>query len=161
MISNTNEYPYLPNAFISGNFALLPGKVLDKMPESTETGSLKHKGLLEYSGKIILTSEITVPEHSGKLLLKLDTNELLTELRINGETIGKRAWSPFAWEITDKFKGMKVTLEIEEATSIGGIFGDFPKLQHESKSPVWKVIAFVPGKNTDCGIISAPDWIYG
>ena len=161
LTSAVRDYPYLPLCFLCGDFAVYPGNVLGKTPKSAQIGSLLGKGLLNYAGKITLTADVTVPLHNGDVFLSLDTNQLYTEVRLDGISLGRRAWAPFVWKIPEEMKGGKKTLEVIEYTSVGALFGDVAKLL-PVPSPwsdwYWDTNC---GRFTDCGLLSAPEWLLG
>lgn len=161
LTSEAKDYPYLPLAFLCGDFAAAPGHILGTAPKSAKIGSLLNKGLLNYVGTITLSAAVEVPMHKGDLFLSLDTNQLYTEVRFDGVSIGRRAWAPFVWKIPDEFKGRKKTLEILEHTSVGALFDDVGKLLPESTP--WSDWAWYIncGKFTDCGLLSQPEWLLG
>ncbi len=166
VISNTNI-----NNTIKGNDDISNNKnsisfsrkyIIDALPKAVGAVTLKNSGLLDYAGKITLTADVNVPVPGckGEIYLKLNTNELFTEVRINGESVGTCTWAPFVWKIPVRFHGRRVRIEIIEATSLGAIFGDYPQMLYDTKSPYWKVSPLLPGKNTDCGILETPEWIF-
>jgi hypothetical protein len=155
------DYPYLPLVFLCGDFAAFPGRLIGTTPKSAKVGSLLKKGLLNYIGTITLTSTVTIPMHKGDIFLSLDTNQLYTEVRIDGISLGRRAWAPFVWKIPEELKGCTKTLEIIEYTSVGPLFDDVALLLPE-KSP-WSDWAWDTncGRFTDCGLLSEPVWMLG
>ncbi len=160
LVSKTREYPYLPNVFLCGMFAVSQKRLLSPLPDYVNIGSLKYQGLLNYTGTIFLSAAVSVPERKDRVFLQLDTNGLYTGVSINGEFLGKRAWTPFVWEIPERYKGREVELMIEEATSQGGLFGDVSALVKEF-APDWMPhTEYEPGKYTDCGIITPPRWLF-
>lgn len=107
------DYSYLPVAFLAGAFA--DGE--DGLDRYAGDGD----GLRNYIGKLIQQGEVNIPADAA--LLRLETDGLYTELFLDGESLGERAWAPFAWRIPDRFAGRRVTLRVERYTSCGPMFG--------------------------------------
>lgn len=113
LISNVPDYPYLPAAFLTGPFAA-SGSELSKYAEDGA-------GLEEYIGELIQTGTVELPVDAQ--LLRMETDGLDTELFFNGESLGERAWAPFAWRIPERFAGQTVSVKIVRRTSCGPMFG--------------------------------------
>ena len=113
MAASGRDYPYLPIAFLAGEFA--DGDAgLDRYAEDGA-------GLDSYIGKLIQQGETDIP--ADATLLRLETDELYTEVFLDDESLGERAWAPFAWRIPERFAGRRVTLRVERYTSCGPMFG--------------------------------------
>ena len=113
LTSNVPDYPYLPAAFLTGPFAA-SGNELSKYAEDGA-------GLEEYIGELIQTGTVELPVDAQ--LLRMETDGLDTELFFNGESLGERAWPPFAWRIPERFAGQTVSVKIVRRTSCGPMFG--------------------------------------
>ena len=57
------------------------------------------------------------------MTIHLETDGLPTELFLNGKSMGKRTWSPFAWRIPESLSGRRVSIRIVKETSCGPLFG--------------------------------------
>ena len=107
------DYPYLPLAFLTGTFAV-SGADLSKY-------AADGNGLEEYAGKLIQHGTVAIPVDAQ--LLRLETDDLDTEVFFDGESLGERAWAPFAWRIPERFAGQTVSATIVRYTSCAPIFG--------------------------------------
>jgi hypothetical protein len=124
LITESRDYPYFPSVFIAGNFSVKEDNLLGKLPDRVSIGDFRDQGLKEYTGSITFSKKI----HTGKYeCCSIDTQGLLTEFFINGQSLGRRAWAPFIWEIPPKFRNKKVNMEIRIWTSAGPLFGSYPR----------------------------------
>ena len=113
LAAESKDSPYLPAAFLVGEFADHD----DGLARYAGDGA----GLGNYIGKLIQRGEVDIP--ADATLLRLETDGLYTELLLDGESLGERAWAPFAWRIPERFAGRRVSLRIERYTSCGPMFG--------------------------------------
>ena len=114
MKSDLPEYPFLPSAFLAGNFADFG----DTLTEYAEDGA----GLENYQGKIIQTGWAEIPGGASKL--RFETDGLYTELYLDGEKMPERLYAPFVWRIPERFAGKTVQVRIERYSSCGPMFGE-------------------------------------
>ena len=122
--TESGEYSYLPSAFIGGELGVLNGDVLSKLPETVSIASYREQGLKEYTGSISFSNKI----HIGKYeYLSINTQGLVAEILINGVSIGEKAWASFRWKIPAIFRNQTVDLEVRIWTSVGPLFGDYPR----------------------------------
>ena len=124
LVTESHDYPYLPSAFIGGDFGKKEGNLLGKLPETISIGNYRGQGLKEYTGSISFTQKITTGKSE---YLSIDTQGLVTEVFMNGKSIGKKAWAPFRWNIPQRYRNKEVDLEIRVWTSVGPLFGDYPR----------------------------------
>ncbi len=131
LVTENKDYPYFPSVFIGGNFG---GKetVLGKLPETVSIANYREQGLNEYTGSISFSQKVNM---GNAEYLSIGTHGLVAEVFIDGKSIGKNAWAPFRWEIPGKYKNKKVELEIRMWTSVGPLFGDYPR--DEGKEGSW------------------------
>lgn len=113
MAATTRDYLYLPCAFLTGEFA----DQGDGLARYAGDGA----GLGNYIGKLSQQGEVDIP--ADATLLRLETDNLFSELFLDGESLGERAWDPFAWRIPERFAGRRVQLRLERYTSCGPMFG--------------------------------------
>ena len=118
------DYQYLPSAFLFGNFSLMGNNHLGKLPKTLSIGSFKSQGLLNYSGDILFKKKVTF--HNEKHI-SVDTGGLVSEVFVNGLSLGRKAWAPFLWEVPAKYKNKTVDLEILVSTPIRPLFGQLEK----------------------------------
>lgn len=143
---------FLPFAFFAGNFGLYPGFTLKDLPSKVSCGDIRRNGLINYAGKIRLKSELTVPVDAE--LMHLATGEQITEVKLDGVSLGVRAWAPFEWQIPDDLKGKKVCCEIIQTLSIGAIFGEYDS----NSTIIHPVIHYLPGTFSSAGCLASPEW---
>jgi len=89
---------------------------LGPLPASTIFGKPAESGLPHYSGTITYRRRIAATEIAGATRLMLDTGGPfydLAEVRLDGRSLGVRAWAPYVWTIApDEAVGASVTVEI-------------------------------------------------
>lgn len=127
LLSLTDErrdYNYLPSAFLFGNFSLKENNQLGLLPETLSISSFKNQGLLNYTGGIEFKKKEAL---NGKEYISIDTDGLVAEVFINGQSIGRKAWAPFLWKIPPKYKNKTVDLRVLITTSIQPLFGELKK----------------------------------
>jgi hypothetical protein len=107
-------YPYLPAVWISGEFALNSSTLFSDRQNG--------EGLENYSGGISQIGTVKIPRNAVGFYL--DTDDLPTEVLIDGESIGSCEDAPFFWNIPEKFRGKRLQMEIIRKTSIAPLFGD-------------------------------------
>ena len=113
-VSGKDIYPYLPAVWIAGDFAA-DGNTLRR---DLHDGS----GLSMFSG--ILTQKAFVEIPRNAIGFSCDTDELVTEVFIDGESLGTCIDQPFFWSIPEKYRGKHLRMEICRRTSIAPIFGN-------------------------------------
>ena len=111
--NHAKDYPYLPLAFLAGNFFQTRGGELCRDPAA---------GLYGYAGRIVQTERIAIPSRAE--FLELDPQGLCTEIFLNGKTLGRRLWKPFLWKIPEQLRGRETELKIIRSTSCGPLFGE-------------------------------------
>ncbi|GEM_PF-388913 len=119
------EYPYLPSAFLLGNFAVKmvrPGEMtIGPLPKSVRLGPLSEQGFRNFIGKATLTRTVNIPETADAL--RLETAGHCASVAINGQNLGCRLWAPFDWDIPTDIKGKDTTLQITLEIPIATLFG--------------------------------------
>ena len=108
------DYPFLPSAFLAGNFA--------DFGETLAPYAQDGAGLENYTGKIIQTGWAEIP--CGAAKLRFETDGLYTELYLDGEKMPERLYAPFVWRIPERFAGKTVSIRIERFSSCGPMFGE-------------------------------------
>ena len=117
------DWRYLPSAFLVGT---------DDMSD--------------YVGTYDLIADIDVPSKEG-LILSLDVNLACVEVLLDGETLGRRAWAPYEWDIPADTGAGRHTLTLRVSTSIMPMFGDLSKLEADQPYVDWMRIR--PGQHGD------------
>ena len=107
------EYPFLPCAFLAGNFADSGNSISEYQQDGA--------GLENYIGKLIQTGTVDIP--CDAFTLQFETDGLFTELFLNGEKMSEGFRTPYVWRIPEHLAGKTVELRIERYTSCGPMFG--------------------------------------
>lgn len=115
MANSAKDYPYLPSVFLLGSFSATGDKVLSAY--KNDGG-----GLYGYAGKIIQSGTVEIPKYPARI--SADTHGLCTELFADGQSLGKKLWYPFEWELPEGMAGKKMLLEFARHTSCGHLFGE-------------------------------------
>lgn len=133
---------YLPSAFIAGDFAY-----------DRETHTLGR-----WTGKYILSSQ-AAPDYVGTYdidlrldtgsgdLICLNTNLACTEVLLDGQTLGRKAWGPFEWAVPEGVKKEMHTVTVRISNSIMPMFGDVPALDNDQPYLDW--LRIKPGMHGD------------
>ena len=119
----TTDYPYLPCAFLVGEFAADSNRRL-------LTYHNDGNGLYGYVGKIRLKQTVSIP--AGVTAVRANTLGLVAELSLDGISLGRRIRDPFCWRIQEKSGTVQVELTI--ITSCARLFGE----KAFSSSNTWK-----------------------
>lgn len=113
LLNDAPEHPFLPRVWLSGDFVCFAPDVL---AADRQDG----RGLQCYSGAITQTRQLEIPVDCRGFTLA--TDELVTEVFIDGKSFGKRCWPPFFWELPERYRGRWVEFSVRRHTSIGPIF---------------------------------------
>lgn len=130
LCGKTIDYPYLPSAFLVGEFAVDSNRRLSKYHNDG-------KGLYGYVGKIRLKQKIMIP--AGATAVRANALGLVTELSLDGVSLGRRVRDPFCWRIQKT--PSQVLAELTILTSCAHLFGE----KSFSSSNTWKGL---------------PEWLY-
>lgn len=156
LAGEVDDAPYLPAAFLAGNFGLFAGDELRSLNPEAGCEDLRGLGLRNYAGKVTLSTTISVPDEPGEISLRLATGEHITEVVMNGRSLGIRGWGPFEWPVPDELRGKKVPVEIILTPSIGAMF-DRPDAVDGGSH--W-LKGFWPGEHAPLGVLSEPVWCF-
>jgi hypothetical protein len=128
-VGNSPEVPYLPLAFISGDFAFL-GDALIPVPKKANDESLKEifKG---FSGTLNFSFRTEIPDVKNPCI-SFNPYGLYAKIYIDGELIGEKAWAPYIWQIPKHFIQKDVEIKISLTTSIAPLFGTYDVLKSVS-----------------------------
>lgn len=137
------DYRYLPAAFIEGDFALTEDG-LRPLKRGRGVRALTTAG--GYSGYVGSYSIEKIfrglPER-----ISLNTNLACTELLIDGESLGRRAWGPYEWDVPEKYRRGRHTVTVRISTSIMPLFGDIKLLEKDQPYIPW--LRIKPGMHGD------------
>ncbi|MGN0853826.1 MAG: hypothetical protein ACI4Q3_10700, partial [Kiritimatiellia bacterium] len=114
---------FLPLVVMIGEFSDKHDRIGD-LPGSCHGEDLATLGLDGFTGAASYCMDALIPDANGALFLSLNSNDAFTEVLVDGESLGIRAWAPFEWEIPAKFKGGKHELQIKVVTNITAMWGD-------------------------------------
>ncbi len=154
LMNDCPEYPYLPGVFLSGSISVFPDLTIRNGMPDFQYGRMPAFGLPNYVGKIILTGRIQLPDHPA-INLHVDTGSYYTELSVNGQALGGKAWAPYAWVIPAEYAGQAVDLQVTMATSFGPLFGD---LDHLDGVTMKFVSRQIPNRANGIGLLTPP-WL--
>lgn len=121
-----DSYPYLPAAWLVGEFSWFP-------PDRLEPDRGDGRGLSGFAGEVIQSGTLEIPVDAAGF--DLDCDEFVTEISFDGESLGTRLWPPFFWNVPERFRGRRVACRIVRRTSIGPIFGELGS--GEAARPAW------------------------
>ena len=114
----TEDYPFLPVAYISGRFSAGADGAL--MPGSDANGVC---GTLEQS------AEVSVPVNARGFTL--NTQGMICEVFAGDQSLGKRAWEPFYWQIPPEKCGQTVRFRIVRYPDCSSLFiGNMARYSH-------------------------------
>jgi len=113
LVKAAEDYPFLPSAFLTGNFAGDPEKNLSAYQNDGV-------GLYGYVGKITLKQQLKIP--AGTTAIQANTLGLAAELALDGVPLGRRIVSPFSWN--NPGKTGQVDVELTLYTSCARLFGE-------------------------------------
>ena len=122
---SVQEFAYMPICLITGRFS---NNGISKIYPYNLDG----KGLYGYAGKIAQSAKIKIP--AGAKILRADTGNIVSELFIDGKSLGSRAWYPFEWDISE-YAGREAEVKLVRKPSFGGLFGK--KLAHKKFASAW------------------------
>ncbi len=122
-VTDPPKYSYfLPVCIISGSFAATPDHTLRALPTHAKTGYLHQTTLPQYAGHIVYETDISIPSDAEAVFL--DSAELYTRLRVDGESLGAKI-SDYVWSLPPQMRGKKCRFTIRQYTSIAPLFGDY------------------------------------
>ncbi|NLE53996.1 MAG: hypothetical protein GX617_03580 [Lentisphaerae bacterium] len=132
-----DDLPYLPLAWLVGTFAR---ESQNRLAPYQNDGL----GLAGYAGAITQRAKVSIPPDA--LRLNVDPQGMATELRINGQSLGKRLWPPFTWILPSDTPGTSADIEIIRYSSCGQIFGQKAFTSDDHAHPWLK--AYAPNNAT-------------
>lgn len=156
LTGKVDDAPFLPAAFLAGDFGVFEGDVLRPLPTTAGCEDLRDRGLRNYAGRVTLTTRLSVPNRPKAISLRLATGEHIAEVVMDGRSLGTRGWAPFEWQIPDELRGKQVSVEIILTPSIGAMF-DRPAAVDGGSS--W-LKGFWPGQHAALGVLAAPTWCF-
>ena len=128
---------YLPSVFIIGDF------LCESVSADTCAVILKKRAdiyacadkLFDY-GSVEFIADIDVPNNAEKI--EICGTDLLTEVYINDTPLGKKAFSPYIFDIPSNISGTKIALKIVQYSSIAPIFADVDFWDKNVKECAWR-----------------------
>jgi hypothetical protein len=135
----------LEDCYLTGDFAVTPGRSLVNEPETLTLGDWGQQGYLHYNGSMIYRMEFMHSHTTGGLaeertLLKLGQYEAVTvEVRINGQTAGHVPWrAADGVELTGYLQEGVNYLEVEVMGSPRNMFGPFHQAAGDQPTTSWE-----------------------
>lgn len=140
------DLPYLPSAFLLGNFALGQDRRLRQLPaEAATVRGYFENNLAEYAGTVLFRAELDL---TGKEGVSFEFRGLPVELTLGGKALGARLWAPFEWEIPEELRRPGVLLQLKVTTSVAPLFGKCPEYPNPMLTNWWPKAAedFIPAR---------------
>lgn len=139
------EKPFLPLCLICGEFSVDKKRIVPKSSAQS------------FYGKGVYRAEVEVPQ-GNTVKLHLETDRIYCKVALNGEDIGSTVFAPQTVNIPERFKGQKVTLTVEQYSSVAPLFGDIAGRIEEFEADGLGGKLHMPSTPETLGIISA-DWL--
>ena len=134
---------YLPTAFIEGVFSYdRESATLDVWKGD---GSATKLCAPDYVGSYDIVGTVKFPTAAAKLCL--DTNLACTELLVDGQSLGRKAWGPYEWEIPSEMLAGSHEITVRISNSIMPMFGNVPALDEDQPYLDW--VRIRPGQHGD------------
>ena len=114
---------FLPLMVMIGEFSDRKGNI-DELPGFYNGEDLASLGLDGFTGTITYCADVEIADSNDKLTISLNPNDAFAEVLIDGESIGVKAWTPYTWDVPEKFKGGKHCVEVKLTTNITSLWGD-------------------------------------
>lgn len=143
--------PFFPSCLICGTFSANDRDELRELEHTAGFGRLDHDVFHQYAGRVRFLFETVMPEAAD---LRISCYHTYARLSIGGEDLGGR-FSDYVWSIPEKYAGKKVTLCVDEYTSIGPMLGRTGDVTAEGDGEWWVSIKkLFPGRYEAIGIES-------
>jgi len=123
LISPAADYPFLPAAFLVGDFAVDAEGRLKRLPERLNPITCFQNELRQYTGYVDFFATL---DGRGAEHVQFNHLDLMSELLVNGQSLGRRLWSPFRWEFPENCRQTNLECRLRITTSIGPLFGEPP-----------------------------------
>lgn len=147
------DYRYLSGVFIEGAFTYDRAASLLRAfdPAAGVAGSTSPEAFPDYVGSYcVVRRGVSLPA-----CMRLDTNLACAEVLVDGESLGRRAWGPFEWDVPARFRRGRHELRIRIYTSVMPMFGDLGKLEAEQPYVSWlRIKPGMHGNKTETGVFS-------
>lgn len=141
---------YLPSAFIAGDFAYdRAERVLSRW---TGEGCRTEGVAPDFVGTYDVTYGMQL--EPGETLC-LNTNLACTEVLVDGNSLGRRAWGPFEWRIPADTEAGRHEVTVRISNSVMPMFGNVPALDRDQPYVDW--LRIKPGQHGD----KASTGVYG
>jgi hypothetical protein len=132
----------LEDCYLTGDFAVTPGRMLVREPEALTLGDWGQQGYFHYNGSIIYRMEYS---HTGstteeRTLLRLGScAAVTTEVRVNGKTAGHVPWrTADGVDLTGYLREGINLLEVEVMGSPRNMFGPFHQAEGDQPTTSWE-----------------------
>ena len=132
-----NDLKYLPSLLLVGDFeAKAESGQVCRLTLSPRRSTYSVGERIYGYGSVELLASIAVPK--GAKSLEISGTELVTEAFVDGEPLGVRAFSPYAFSIPSHLWGKEVSLKIVQYSSIAPMFGDVDFWDKNVKECGWR-----------------------
>lgn len=117
------DFAYLPAAFLTGALARRGEGLIGALPAKLDLPACFEAELRGYVGTVAFRTRLDCADAAR---VHLEGVDLVSELEINGQPLGRRLWSPFLWVIPENGRQAGAAVTLRVATSIGPLFGEAP-----------------------------------
>ena len=135
---------YLPSVYLAGDFAY--DRARKELGPWNPHRRITTDVAADYVGTYDIDFNVRIPSEAGTALC-LGTNLACTEVLIDGESLGRKAWGPFEWKIPEEYLGGRHVVTVRISNSIMPMFGDVPALDDDQPYVDW--LRIKPGMHGD------------
>jgi len=145
LVSPAADYPFLPAAFLVGDFAGDAAGLLKRLPPRLNPVTCFQNELREYTGYVDFAATL---DGRGTEHVQFDHLDLMSELLVDGQSLGRCLWSPFRWELPENCRRTDLECRLRITTSIGPLFGEPPaSFRRKYRDSHWfNPLSFWPGR---------------
>lgn len=111
---------FLPSLILWGDFAVDEEGQLTTQPKSILLGDWRPHGYPTFSGTGCYRAEIGFDK--APTCLSIDSGGYPVSVTVNGQSVGKRAWAPFRFELQDAAKAGHNKIVVEITSTLGHLF---------------------------------------
>ena len=117
------DFKYMPSVILTGDFAyeINSGDRYNLTLKERKSEYRCGDKIIDF-GKVEFSSKVFIPIYANAI--EICGTDLLTEVYIDGISIGKKAFSPYMYELNGDMQDKMVEIKIVQYSSIAPIFGD-------------------------------------
>ena len=131
-----NDLKYLPTVLVSADASMRyeSGKISRLIISDRAKNCRTGDGIYDF-GRLVFGARVYIPEDAE--YLRIGMSALAVTLRVNGDEKETKIYPPYDFDIAS-YAGTCVDIEIEQASSIGPIFGDTDYFDTHSEFVKWR-----------------------